>query len=157
MLTFSEAVRKVGQRQPKSRFPDRSPGWLNTRTNTTPTTSAKVPHQSKTRPLRPGEAEPEEYSDPYHDLEDGEARAASDARSRARRPAVRRARGQEDATSTERMGQDDLGKIAEHAKALQAADPSLTGAQAFEKAYLAPANRPLANREFRQRMARLGA
>jgi hypothetical protein len=116
MLTFGEAVgevRKTGQVKPKSRFPLRSPAWMNQRTNqeSNDATRRKTPQQSKTKPLRPGEKEPEEYSDPYSELQ-----AA--------------------------------------AKALQKADPSLTDAMAFTRAY---ETRPdLRKRAYTGRMKGLG-
>jgi hypothetical protein len=149
----SEAVRKVGLgRKTQSDFREMGPAEQNTRLNR-PAMSSAIPHQTRTKPQGPLDEDPDESD--Y--LSDVTGTKPSDARSRAKRPNVRRVAGQEDATAAERTGQDDLAKIALQAKALQAADPSLTGAQAFEKAYLAPANRDLANREFRQRMARLGA
>jgi hypothetical protein len=153
MLSFQQAVRKVGRTQTKTRSDYRmmTPEQMRTSLNR-PTTSAATLHATRTKPQGPLDEDPDESG--YLDDVTGKP---SDAKSRARRPNVRRVAGQEDATATGRSGQDDLGKIALQAKALQAADPSLTGAQAFEKAYLAPANRDLANREFRQRMARLGA
>jgi hypothetical protein len=145
----SEAVRKVGLgRKTQSDFREMGPAEQRTALNR-PQMSAAVPHQTRTRPRGPGEPEVDESG--YLDDVTGKP---SDARSRARRPAVRRARGQEDATSTERVGQDDLGKIAERGLVLKQQQPHLTDAQAFTAAY--EGNAGLRKRHYVDRMRKLG-
>jgi hypothetical protein len=55
------------QPKPKSKFPTLSPEEQRTRLNR-PNTSAKVPQQQRTKPLKPGEEEDESLSDPYDEL-----------------------------------------------------------------------------------------
>jgi nucleotide-binding universal stress UspA family protein len=64
-----EDVEKTGQKKPKSKFPTMTPQQQQTQLNR-PAPGAKVPHQTRTKPLAPGEEEDESLSDPYAELEE---------------------------------------------------------------------------------------
>jgi hypothetical protein len=143
MITFEDAVSAVPVEKPegkpyrpKSRFRTQSPAEATNAINRVDT-SAKVPQQSKTKPLKPGEEEDPELSDPYADLgKRAEALgiAIPGLNDKTAAPAATAGvvwDGQKHAAITPTYRQ-----IEDIAKKLQEANPALSDAQAFEKAFL---------------------
>jgi hypothetical protein len=156
MITFQEAAEEVrveklraGKTRRQSRFPAQRP---NERLNTV-AASAQVPQQTKTKPLKPGETEDESLSDPYADLGKRAEKLgiaipglndAIAARAAAAAPKVVWDGGKRAAITPA------YGKLEDIAKTLKEANPALSDAQAFEKAFLS--NPELAKGDYADRM-----